>query len=371
MKKLIGFAFALLTVCASVSAAQYSLITSSGYDTIFTEAGQAVEETYVLAGSDSARYVDSCEVTFSTGCFVNVLNNDSIVLPSGNFPNTGSYELVGDKLYCSFDNPWLSRRLFTLKGVMQNPSDNPYVVGAGQLSFVMRVKIIFHNGDTDYVQKTFTITRVGKRTVEQIMGNGANQVEYNGMKGYLINFSAYPYGYFVPISGAHRYVVPWTGSSSQSSNTYTDAVTNSWGWDMSKSKLVPTSEIEKLPLKENILVKPGYCAFYSKSSSKYYESVAFGIVKGISKDEALLKYGANKIVEVFEGFLINYSLETSIKVSPKVKQSTHFSPGLGGTAVRYGIDGRKVSSCFTAGLNIIQQQNGSVIKNMNINRFTR
>lgn len=369
MKKLISFVFfALFSVGSAFSAEGYRLYGFSGYDTIFAEAGEQVEETYLISGDP---YISSCEIVFAKGCFVNVLDNDTIILPQGDNAIIGQSVISGDKISYTFDKPWAFRQLFTLKGIMQSAPSNPYVIGSGQISFMMRAKIITVVGDTQTTEKMFTIRRVGKRTLEEIMSNGLNHVEYNGMNGYLIYCSSYTHGYFVSDSGV-RCVVPWSGNGSWSSKEYTDAVTASWGWNMSVAKLVPSTILDKYRLMFNLVVKPGYCAFHSEAPDKYFKSDSFGVIKDITKNEATL-YGAGKIVAIPDCFIVNYSYVSPTNISPKPqgKQSIPFFRGATGTGAYYSLDGRKISNASRAaqGLSIVCLTNCKMVKNMNLNRL--
>ncbi len=362
MKKLIGFVSFVFFACFSLAAQEYSFHTSSGLDTIFAVAGEDVEETYFLSGEN----ITKLELQFDCGCFLNILDEDTILYPDGDYATVGSHEVSGQTVYYTFDRPWGFRQLLTLKGKMRAPSANPYEVGSGQISFMVRAKIIEADGDTQKVEKMFTIRRIEPQTFDQTMGNGLNRIEYAGQSGYLVYCSEYSHGYFISDSKV-RYCVPWTRNGLWSSDEYTGAVVASWGWDMAKAKKVSNGVMYDYPLADNLLLKPGYCAIWNETS--YYESKDLGRINSVSKEDAYARYDSGKVVYVPDSFLANYLNSTSLKsvgtasVAKMIFQSQR---------VVFDPLGRKMSVGLSAmGLKLVRLPNGATAKSMNLNRLTR
>jgi len=312
--------------------------------------------------------ISSCEIEFNSGCFVNILDNDTVILPQGDYASVGQYAVSGDKISCNFDKPWPIRELFTLKGIMQAAPSNPYIIGSGQISFVMRAKIA---GDTQTIKKMFTIRRVGKRSFEEIMSNGANRAEYDGMKGYLVYCSEYIHGYFISDSGNFRHVIPWCGNEQASTIEYTNAVTASWGWNMATAKKISNTVISKYPLKYNVLVKPGYCALYSGSFDKYYESTSLGVLREITKGKAD-SHGAGKTIGIWDCFLTNYTIDNSTDLKTGMKQNGLLLKSIRPSSY-FDLLGRNISANSArrsaAGISIVNFSNGKAISSLNFHRL--
>lgn len=361
MNKLIVLSAVVLFSVLSVFAHEYSFSTSSGLDTIFAVGGEQINETYSLCGEE---YIDRCELEFDCGCFANVLNNDTVIYLSGDDLVRGQCN-VSDYGIASyvFNKPWGHRQLVTLSGVMKENSPNPRDYVCGQISFMVRARIFEDNGDTVRLEKQFTIRRIEPQTFDEIMSNGANRVEYKGMEGYLIYCGNYTPGYFISDSSHLRYVVPYTTDGDE----YTEAVVSSWGWDMSKAKKISNSVIINYALKENVLVKPGFCAFKTQSGL-YYESNCIGMLNGIDASETADKYG-QKIIPIFDCFLTNYNVSTT-SVKPASKPAIRPMRRQGSLSGSRVIDlcGRKVNSIGNSsfGLRLVQSPNG-MVKNLSFN----
>lgn len=173
---------------------------------------------------------------------------------------------------------------------------------------------------------------------------GSSSMSYNGRPGRLVNFQLgdWPLYYWVPENNEGRYVLPplQTGIPAPSIELYRNAIAESWGWNLADAEIITQGDLEKLPLKENLIINSGKYVLVS-FQEKHWESPRLGELIRITKEEALPRYGTKKIVPVPDTYFLNYdTLATTPSRTPMMKGSV--APCNYRRSVGFSLNGRRL-----------------------------